>query len=103
MAQLTATGVTPGRGNLRTMQLGMIGLGRMGANMVRRLERHGHECVAYDVNASAVDAVAQEGATGAHSLEELVAALDTPRHVWIMVPAVFVDDTIAKLAALLDS
>jgi 6-phosphogluconate dehydrogenase len=85
------------------MQLGMIGLGRMGSNMVRRLERHGHECVAYDVNPTAVDALAEEGATGAHSLEELVAALATPRHVWIMVPAVFVDDTIAKLAPLLDA
>jgi 6-phosphogluconate dehydrogenase len=85
------------------MQLGMIGLGRMGANMVRRLERDGHECVAYDVNSSAVDAVAADGATGAHTLEELVAALAAPRHVWIMVPAAFVDDTIAKLAPLLEA
>lgn len=73
----------------------------MGANMVRRLERHGHECVAFDVNASAVDAVTADGAVGVHSLEDLVAALAAPRHVWIMVPAAFVDDTIAKLAPLL--
>ncbi len=83
------------------MQLGMIGLGRMGANMVRRLEQHGHQCVAYDINPASVDALAGDGATGAHSLEELVAALDAPRHVWIMVPAAFVDDTIAELAPLL--
>lgn len=73
----------------------------MGANMVRRLERHGHECVAFDVSASAVDAVTADGAVGVYSLEDLVAALAAPRHVWIMVPAAFVDDTIAKLAPLL--
>ena len=83
----------------RPMQLGMIGLGRMGANMVRRLMRDGHSCVVYDVNADAVDALAGEGATGAHSLDDLVAALDTPRAVWMMLPAGYVQDT---LDALLD-
>jgi len=83
------------------MQLGMIGLGRMGANMVRRLQRAGHTCVAYDVNAEAVAAMETEGATGATSLEEFVASLDVPRNIWIMVPAAFVNDTIARLQPLL--
>ena len=69
------------------MQLGMIGLGRMGANIVRRLMRDGHECVVYDVNPDAVEALAAEGATGADSLEDFAAKLDTPRAVWVMVPA----------------
>jgi 6-phosphogluconate dehydrogenase len=84
------------------MQLGMIGLGRMGANMVRRLERAGHECVGHDVNPAAVAELADEGVTGAPELADLVAALEPPRHVWIMVPAAFVDATIAALAPLLD-
>jgi 6-phosphogluconate dehydrogenase len=79
------------------MQLGMIGLGRMGANLVRRLMREGHECVAYDVSADAVKGLADEGATGALTIEEFVGALTTPRAMWIMVPAAFVDDTIEKL------
>jgi 6-phosphogluconate dehydrogenase len=79
------------------MQLGMIGLGRMGANLVRRLMRDGHECVAYDVSADAVKGLASEGATGALTVEEFVGALTTPRAMWIMVPAAFVDDTIEKL------
>ncbi len=83
------------------MQLGMIGLGRMGANLVRRLMRDGHTCVAYDVNADAVKELAGEGATGAASLKEFVDALEQPRAVWIMVPAAFVDDTIAELVPLL--
>jgi len=69
------------------MQLGMIGLGRMGANIVRRLMRAGHECVVYDVDPKAVELLAGEGATGAASLEELVAGLEAPRAVWVMVPA----------------
>ena len=84
------------------MQLGMIGLGRMGANLVRRLMRDGHTCVAYDVNTDAVKGLAAEGATGADTIEEFVGALEKPRAVWIMVPAAFVDDTIAKLVPLLD-
>jgi 6-phosphogluconate dehydrogenase len=85
------------------MQLGMIGLGRMGANMVRRLERDGHDCVGYDVDPAAVDLLAGEtGMAGADSLQAFVAQLDAPRNVWIMVPAAFVDSTIAALAPLLD-
>ena len=84
------------------MQLGMIGLGRMGSNMVRRLERGGHECVGFDIDSIAVGALAEEGMTGAGSLAELVGKLQAPRHVWIMVPAAFVDSTIAALAPLLE-
>ena len=80
------------------MQLGMIGLGRMGANMVRRLMARGHACVVYDVSPDAVKQLEQEGATGASSLDDFVDALETPRAVWMMVPAAFVDETIASLA-----
>ena len=83
------------------MQLGMIGLGRMGANMVRRLMRAGHTCVVYDVNADAVKALEAEGATGAASLEEFVAKLARPRAAWVMVPAGYTGETVTKLAALL--
>jgi 6-phosphogluconate dehydrogenase len=82
-------------------QLGMIGLGRMGANMVRRLHAAGVACVAHDVSADAVTAVEAEGITGARSLEELVARLEPPRAVWIMVPVGFVDGIIDRLAPLL--
>jgi 6-phosphogluconate dehydrogenase len=84
------------------MQLGMIGLGRMGANMVRRLERAGHECVGFDVNAQAVEEVAADGVEGAATLADLVGRLEPPRHLWIMVPAAYVDSTIAGLVPLLD-
>src|SRR5262245_41432291 len=84
------------------MQLGMIGLGRMGANMVLRLMRAGHECVGYDVSPGGVAKLTADGMTGASSLEELVASLSPPRHVWMMVPAAFVGATIDKLAPLLD-
>ncbi|ONH31070.1 phosphogluconate dehydrogenase (NAD(+)-dependent, decarboxylating) [Pseudofrankia asymbiotica] len=84
------------------MQLGMIGLGRMGANLVRRLTRGGHECVVYDVNADAVAALAAEGATGTNSLEEFAAALTTPRAAWVMVPAGLTGDTVFKLADLFE-
>ncbi len=80
------------------MQLGMIGLGRMGANLVRRLMRDGHQCVVFDLSQGAVDALAAEGATGAGSIADLVAKLDTPRAVWIMVPAAAVEQTIGELA-----
>jgi 6-phosphogluconate dehydrogenase len=85
------------------MQLGMIGLGRMGANLVRRLMRDGHQCVAYDVNADAVKALEAEGAVGASSLSEFVAALEKPRNIWIMVPAGIVDTTLEALVPLLDA
>jgi 6-phosphogluconate dehydrogenase len=85
------------------MQLGMIGLGRMGANMVRRLMRGGHACVVHDRSAEAVAALAGEGATGAASLSELVAKLAPPRAVWMMVPAGIVDGLIDELAPLLAS
>jgi len=84
------------------MQLGMIGLGRMGANMGLRLMRDGHECVAYDLDADAVKQLASEGATGAESFEDLVAKLDRPRAVWMMVPAGVVDQTIAAVAPHLE-
>ena len=79
------------------MQLGMIGLGRMGANLVRRLMRDGHDCVAYDVSADAVQQLVSDGAVGASSIEEFVAKLSKPRAMWIMVPAAFVDSTIDEL------
>ena len=84
------------------MQLGMIGLGRMGANMVRRLMQAGHECVVFDLDASAVAQLAGEGATGAGSLEEFVGKLTAPRAVWLMVPAAVVDRTLADLVPLLE-
>jgi 6-phosphogluconate dehydrogenase len=84
------------------MQLGMVGLGRMGANIVRRLQRGGHDCVVYDVNADAVGELAGEGATGAGSLEEFAAKLERPRAAWIMVPAAFTGETVEQLAALFD-
>jgi 6-phosphogluconate dehydrogenase len=90
------------RGNLGAMQLGMIGLGRMGANMVIRLMRAGHQCVGYDVSPAAVAAVAEDGLVGTASLKELVAALAPPRHVWLMVPAAFVGTTVDELAPLLE-
>jgi 6-phosphogluconate dehydrogenase len=83
------------------MQIGMIGLGRMGANMVRRLLKGGHQCVAYDRSAEAVDALTTQGARGVHSVRDLVAALTPPRAVWIMVPAAIVDSVIAELRPLL--
>ena len=85
------------------MQLGMIGLGRMGANMVRRLLRNGHECVVFDMSAQAVATLAQENATASLSLADLTAKLSKPRAVWLMVPAAVVDKTIADLAPHLEA
>ncbi len=79
----------------------MIGLGRMGANLVRRLMRDGHECVVYDVSPEAVEELASEGATGVGSLAELVEALEPPRAAWIMVPAGYVQGTLDELAGLM--
>jgi 6-phosphogluconate dehydrogenase len=85
------------------MQLGMIGLGRMGANMVRRLLKGGHDCVVFDMSAKTVAEMVQEKATGAASLAELVKKMAKPRAVWLMVPAGVVDKTIADLAPHLES
>src|SRR3954451_4983846 len=80
------------------MQLGMVGLGRMGANLVRRLMRDGHDCVVYDVSADVVSQLEAEGATGSGSLEEFVSQLDKPRAAWVMVPAAITGDTVNQLA-----
>ncbi|HEX3145046.1 MAG TPA: decarboxylating 6-phosphogluconate dehydrogenase [Pyrinomonadaceae bacterium] len=86
------------------MQIGMIGLGRMGANMVRRLMRGGHECVAWDLSSDNVKAIASEGAIGAASIDELLAKLNKPRAVWIMVPAGdATEKTVTELAARMDT
>jgi 6-phosphogluconate dehydrogenase len=86
------------------MQLGMIGLGKMGANMARRLMRGGHQCVVYDRNADAVKTLAGEGARGADAVTALIAALDKPRHVWVMVPAGAPTETaVAELGEKLDA
>ena len=84
----------------KPMQLGMIGLGRMGANLVRRLMRDGHQCVAFDRNPDAVKELEAEGAHGAYSLAELVSKLDAPRAIWIMVPAAVVQPTLEGLKPL---
>jgi 6-phosphogluconate dehydrogenase len=85
------------------MQLGMIGLGRMGANMVRRLMKAGHECVVFDVSRDSMKGLADEGAVGSESMEDFVGKLTTPRSVWLMVPAAVVDSTLDSLIPLLDA
>jgi 6-phosphogluconate dehydrogenase len=83
------------------MQLGMVGLGRMGANLVRRLVRDGHHCVVYDVNSKAVDGLVGDGVVGASSLANLVTELSAPRAIWLMLPAAITQGAIDELAALL--
>ena len=78
------------------MQLGMIGLGRMGANMVRRLIKGGHQCVVFDRTPKAVNELAQDKAVGSSSLEDFANKLQKPRAIWLMVPAAVVDQTIAE-------
>jgi len=85
------------------MQMGMIGLGRMGANMVRRLMRGGHQCVVFDVSPKAVAELAKEGAVGAASLEDFAAKLTKPRVTWMMVPAAVVEQTVNDLASRFES
>jgi 6-phosphogluconate dehydrogenase len=84
------------------MQLGMIGLGRMGSNMVRRLQRGGHKCVVYDMHPEPVKDLVKEGAEGSASLDEFVKKLAKPRALWLMVPAAVVDSTLEKLVPLLE-
>jgi 6-phosphogluconate dehydrogenase len=85
------------------MQLGMIGLGRMGANMVRRLVKQGHQCVAFDMSANAVAELVKDKATGSSSLADMVNKLEKPRAIWLMVPAAVVDKSIADLLPLLEA
>jgi len=85
------------------MQLGMVGLGRMGANMVRRLMRAGHRCTVFDLSAKAVESMAGEGATGSTTFADLAAKLDKPRNVWLMVPSGAVDQTLASLLPALEA
>src|ERR1017187_7365308 len=84
------------------MQLGMIGLGRMGANMVRRLMRGGHQCVVWDQNHANVEKLEGEGATGAAALDDFLKALQPPRAVWLMVPSAAVEGTLAELSARME-
>ena len=85
------------------MHLGMIGLGRMGANLVRRLTKDGHQCVVYDVNPTAVEKIAGSGVEGAASIDELITKLAKPRAVWVMVPAGVAGKTVEELAACMDA
>src|SRR5688500_1295854 len=85
------------------MQLGMIGLGRMGANMVVRLMRAGHSCVVYDINPEVVDDLVQHGAAGATSLEDFAHKLDRPRAAWLMLPAAIVDGMLEQIAPLFEA
>jgi 6-phosphogluconate dehydrogenase len=85
------------------MQLGMVGLGRMGANLVRRLMRDGHDCVAFDLDEAAVEQLESEGATGARSAEEFVVSLSKPRVAWVMVPAAITGRTVSQLAGLMEA
>src|SRR4051794_7282512 len=87
------------------MQLGMVGLGRMGANLVRRLVRDGHECVVFDLNADAVTSLAAENGaiTASSTLEDFVGKLSAPRAAWVMVPAAFAGETVGQLGELMQS
>ena len=86
----------------KPMQLGMVGLGRMGSNIVRRVVKDGHSCVVYDVNEAAVTSLAGERVTGSSSLEDLVSKLETPRAIWLMLPAAITHETLEALVAFLD-
>jgi 6-phosphogluconate dehydrogenase len=96
-------GVTVSKKKENHMELGMVGLGRMGTNMVRRLMRAGHHCVVYDLQTEAVQALAKEGAVGTTSLEDFAKKLKLPRAVWMMVPAAVVDPTLKTLTPFLAS
>src|SRR5580658_8665504 len=85
------------------MEIGMIGLGRMGANMVRRLLKGGHRCVVFDMSQKAVSDLVQEKATGSSSLQDFVAKMEKPRAIWFMVPAAAVDQTISGILPILEA
>jgi 6-phosphogluconate dehydrogenase len=85
------------------MQIGMVGLGRMGSNLVRRLMRDGHRCVVYDVNQAAIDALVAEGATGAKDLDDLVDKLEPPRTAWLMLPAAITGRTLVHVCSMLEA
>ena len=85
------------------MQLGMVGLGRMGANMVRRLMKAGHSCTVFDMSPQSVDALAKEGAVGSSSIKDFVSKLQQPRAIWLMIPAAVVDSTIAEIVPFLEA
>ncbi len=85
------------------MQLGMVGLGRMGANMVRRLMKAGHTCTVFDMSPKSVEELAKEGATGSSSIKDFVSKLEKPRAVWLMIPAAVVDSTIAQIVPFLEA
>src|SRR5690606_33378076 len=95
-------GVGARRKRSRNVQRGMVGLGRMGANIVKRLMRKGHSCVVYDANGAAVEALEKEGATGARTLEEFVAKLEKPRAAWVMVPAGVTEAVVKDLASRME-
>ncbi|MGA9595812.1 MAG: decarboxylating 6-phosphogluconate dehydrogenase [Acidimicrobiia bacterium] len=98
---MSDTGNDSGTGS-QSMEIGMIGLGRMGSNLARRLTQAGHRCVAYDVNPEAAAALEDAGVTGAATVEKLVAALSAPRAIWVMIPAAYVQSVVAELSGLLD-
>jgi 6-phosphogluconate dehydrogenase len=85
------------------MQLGMVGLGRMGANMVRRLMKAGHTCTVFDMSPKAVDELAKDGAVGSSSIKDFVSKLQKPRAIWLMIPAAVVDSTIAEIVPFLET
>jgi 6-phosphogluconate dehydrogenase len=85
------------------MQLGMVGLGRMGANMVRRLLKGGHNCTVFDMSPKSVDELAKEGAVGSSSIKDFVSKLQKPRAIWLMIPAAVVDSTIAEIVPFLEA
>src|SRR5262249_57944759 len=89
----------PKRKEVTTMQLGMVGLGRMGANLVRRLMRDGHECVVYDVSPDVVAQLESEGAIGSTSLEDFATKLEQPRAAWVMIPAGITGRIVDELAS----
>src|SRR5271165_2586861 len=85
------------------MQLGMVGLGRMGANMVRRLLKGGHTCTVFDMSPKSVESLAKKGAVGSSSIKDFVGKLQKPRAVWLMIPAAVVDSTIAEIVPFLEA